>query len=61
MNAKKWLLMLLALLLLSVAAAETELDAPSRCGALQVTDGRLTDAAGEPVQLRGISTHGLAW
>ncbi len=34
---------------------------PSSCGALQVTDGCLTDCAGNPVQLRGISTHGLSW
>ncbi len=30
-------------------------------GALQVTGGRLTDANGSPVQLKGVSTHGLAW
>ena len=28
---------------------------------LQVTDGRLCNDAGEPVQLRGVSTHGIAW
>lgn len=28
---------------------------------LRVTGSRLTDGNGEPVQLRGISTHGLAW
>ncbi len=28
---------------------------------LQVQNGRLTDENGNPVQLRGISTHGLAW
>lgn len=30
-------------------------------GALTVRDGRLTDLAGNPVQLRGMSTHGIAW
>lgn len=30
-------------------------------GALQVIGTQLSDAAGNPVQLRGISTHGLAW
>lgn len=34
---------------------------PSTTGALKVTGAQLTDAAGEPVQLRGVSTHGLAW
>lgn len=30
-------------------------------GALSVKNGRLTDAHGNAVQLRGVSTHGLAW
>lgn len=30
-------------------------------GALQVNGTKLTDAEGNPVQLRGVSTHGLAW
>lgn len=30
-------------------------------GQLTVTDGTLTDAQGQPVQLRGMSTHGIAW
>lgn len=34
---------------------------PSRCGVLQVKGTALTDQDGNPVQLRGISTHGLAW
>lgn len=34
---------------------------PSKTGALKVTGNQLTDASGNPVQLRGISTHGLAW
>ena len=56
------LIALLVLMSLSAAAvAESAIDAPSRCGALRVTDGKLTDAKGQPVQLRGISTHGLAW
>lgn len=33
---------------------------PSTTGALKVVGAQLTDAAGEPVQLRGVSTHGLA-
>ena len=62
MNAKKMLLILLSLLILPTAVAEQSiLAAPSRCGALQVVNGRLSDADGNPVQLRGISTHGIAW
>ncbi len=34
---------------------------PSVNGALQVIGSQLCDAAGNAVQLRGISTHGLAW
>lgn len=34
---------------------------PSSAGALQVVGARLYDQAGNPVQLRGVSTHGLAW
>lgn len=30
-------------------------------GRLKVTGSKLTDAAGNVVQLRGISTHGIAW
>lgn len=37
--------------------AETAVHLP----ALHVTESRLTDGDGNPVQLRGISTHGLAW
>ena len=32
---------------------------PSSCGQLQVIDGRLCDHKGEPVMLRGVSTHDL--
>ena len=34
---------------------------PSTAGALSVEGTYLVDAAGERVQLRGVSTHGLAW
>lgn len=33
----------------------------SECGPLQVIGTNLCDSAGNPVQLKGISTHGLAW
>lgn len=34
---------------------------PSSAGALQVNGAQLCDSKGKPVQLRGVSTHGLAW
>lgn len=44
----------------AVPARETDV-APSTCGALRVEGTQLCDAQGNPVQLRGISTHGLSW
>ncbi len=41
--------------------AQTTLAVPSINGALQVLDGHLSDETGAPVQLRGVSTHGLGW
>jgi len=38
-----------------------ELPGPSSAGALKVVNGQLCDTKGTPVQLKGISTHGLAW
>ncbi len=35
--------------------------AAERWGHLQVVDGQLRDETGTPVQLRGVSTHGLQW
>lgn len=34
---------------------------PSKCGRLHVDGTQLVDASGNPAQLRGFSTHGLAW
>lgn len=34
---------------------------PSTTGPLQVKGSQLTDGSGNPVQLRGVSLHGLAW
>lgn len=42
-------------------AANAALDVPSTAGALRVRGAQLTSSSGKPVQLRGISTHGLAW
>lgn len=49
------------------ATSETEqvihedlgIPAPSNCGALSVIDGKLCDEQGEPVQLKGVSTHAV--
>lgn len=43
------------------AAPDPSAATPSSAGALQVAGGRLCGADGAPVQLRGVSTHGLAW
>lgn len=41
--------------------AEECTDAVAAHGQLKVTEGRLEDCEGEPFQLRGLSTHGIAW
>ena len=45
----------------SSAEGTSGISTPSGSGALQVSGTQLVDNAGNPVQLRGISTHGLAW
>ena len=41
--------------------AEEGIAAPSVCGKLSVKGTQLVDKNGNAVQLRGVSTHGLAW
>ena len=43
------------------AGSGTGLAAPSTTGALRVEGAKLVGSDGQPVQLRGISTHGIAW
>lgn len=43
------------------ASAENSVATPSTAGALKVVGSQLCDHDGDPVQLRGVSTHGLAW
>ena len=43
------------------AAKKVSSGHPSLCGALSVTGTQLTDKNGNAVQLRGVSTHGIAW
>jgi len=51
-----------ALMVLPACADGTaETARPSVNGRLQVDGTRLTDASGQEVQLRGVSTHGLIW
>ncbi|PRX92513.1 glycoside hydrolase family 5 protein [Allonocardiopsis opalescens] len=52
--------LLLALLPLAPAPAGAS-PAPVAAGPLHVCGTRLCDAGGRPVQLRGMSTHGLQW
>lgn len=40
---------------------ETESDSFPSIKSLHVDGSRLTDSTGTPIQLRGLSTHGLAW
>lgn len=41
--------------------AETDLATPATAGALRVDGTQLVDCNGNPVQLKGVSTHGIAW
>lgn len=43
------------------SSIQQELASPSVLGALQVKGTQLCDCYGNPVQLRGLSTHGIAW
>lgn len=43
------------------AAEEKQLAVPSVCGKLHVEGAQLVGQTGAPVQLKGISTHGIAW
>lgn len=40
---------------------DDDIAAPSNSGKLQVIGAQLSSESGAPVQLRGVSTHGLAW
>ena len=44
-----------------LAGSGTSLAAPSTSGALHVEGTKLVGSDGRPVQLRGVSTHGIAW
>lgn len=58
----KLLVTLLGCLAAVCSAAEPANDTPiGRHGKLQVTGTHLCDAKGKPIQLRGMSTHGLQW
>ena len=57
-HTKKYLL---AAFLLLCGAAFLLTGCGGHTKALAVTDGKLTDMKGRPVQLRGVSTHGIAW
>ncbi len=47
--------------IVTIAGETKKLDVPSITGALHVEGTRLMGSNGEEVQLRGISTHGIAW
>ena len=52
---------LLARVLLLCALLLAGAGCGGRPGRLCVQNGRLSDTLGRPVQLRGVSTHGIAW
>ena len=45
----------------SSALAQAAVRGPKSAGALAVKAGKLVDKRGKAIQLRGVSTHGLAW
>ena len=61
MIARLAILLALALCLPGMAESGPGETFFGRHGALHVSGTGLADAAGVPVQLRGVSTHGLAW
>ena len=60
-RGRKILAVLAALVILCCGATQVVLAYPSDSGALHVEGTRLMGSGGQPVQLRGVSTHGLAW
>ena len=64
---KRWIVLVLCLALLFCSAVPARTDKtagiprPSSNGRLHVEGTQLTDAAGNAVQLRGVSTHGVTW
>ena len=60
---RKYILLILILISLSTLAscAEEEPTAEVTVPALKVSGGTLTDGNGNPVSLRGMSSHGLGW
>ena len=66
LRMKRWLyglglLLAMVILITGCGKQKTKSDGVSANGQLFVQDGILTDAHGEPFQLRGLSTHGIAW
>ena len=51
----------MALCVILPGTAALAADGSDTVDALHVEDGKLVDAAGQAVQLRGVSTHGLTW
>ncbi len=58
---KKKISILLLMLWLVLSATALAAEGPSVHGQLRVQGSQLTDAKGQPVVLRGMSTHGMQW
>ena len=55
------LILILTLIFMLASCAKEEPPAETTVPALKVSGGTLTDGNGNPVSLRGMSSHGLGW
>lgn len=58
---RRLIVLCLCACLCTLSACRSSNDQGEQVRPLQVVDGKLCDDRGEPVQLRGVSTHGIAW
>lgn len=61
MKKKFGMAIAMGMALLGVTVSCQAASGPSEAGALQVLGTQLSDSSGNPIQLRGLSTHGIAW
>lgn len=61
MKKKLGMAIAVGMALLGVTVSCQAASGPSEAGALQVIGTQLSDSSGNPIQLKGLSTHGIAW
>lgn len=61
MKKKLGMAIAVGMALLGVTVSCQAASGPSETGALQVIGTQLSDSSGNPIQLKGLSTHGIAW